>query len=928
MILDYKRSPKKVIFWLKPNVVLVLVARRSCHQMPKGQPTPPPLVTGGGAITSFFSRLPPPPPGPGRPPRSSETRGRPPAQQTSGTTPRPAQAVAQAVPTVEPQPEPGQPPDATSNFVNEGSASKARSKRAPSPSVPRVDWSAGANLEKMRKAVDDWLGKKGVAAEEGMGLKHYAARMDVSFETFRKYVCKDVGKRRVLGAVSGKQRLLSKDIESFTVDVLRRRDRANDGLNRLEALDLMSSVSSSLSLAQIRRCFDRNIRPANKHLLTGIIKAQASTEKRNAITVPQQFRWHSNVDAAYQMLRDRNLEVGIDCKTFGELMAHFILGGDETCLLASNGDVTVIGDKLKAKHEKATAGSRVSITVYRCGSAAGADGPTAMLPPGVYLKKAYSDGYLTRHGAVKGSTVVMTANGFMTEAAWIEMAPSIAAGIRAMPVICDHPDWWVVKIIDGFGAHTSSLKAMEIYNDHKIILLKEEGDTSQVCQAYDQEVAKADKRSMRDSLAFLRRTTSITKGVIDGWQLIPVALAACRELEPDTWVHSFKKVNLHPHFRVDFPTWCARISHFLHGGESFKPQMLTDEYALLPSWWHGMLPEEKSRAYAVFEKHECSFSVECVKELTGEKGFVLLADMQNLRVCLELATSDRTHLSRGLPDAPVADTRPETVAVQAQVDVSDGLETFQLHPKAPDGTQKYTGQAKFDHLLKFARRSVKRDTPLTPSAYLDVEFTAAQTKLLKPSAEDYTMAEIISTTHGAGAAKHMAKRKLNALGDIGGESGFANDEGKMKRLKNQLRLAVSVAEINRVTDNDKAADKSKKASALTAAAPAAVSKLRGLKADVEITARLLGLTIAEMSAVAWTHFNATTLSGNKAAHAKTLGELITKQPTVLNIPVAAVAPAAQVTPAGPVAATPATVNIPIATAMPITPDVPLAAPME
>ena len=71
----------------------------------------------------------------------------------------------------------------------------------------------------------------------------------------------------------------------------------------------------------------------------------------------------------------------------------------------------------------------------------------------------------------------------MTEEAWVEIAPSIVYGIRQMPVIRDNPDWWVIHIVDGFGPHTSSAKAMQIFYDAKIILLKEEGDTSHINQA-------------------------------------------------------------------------------------------------------------------------------------------------------------------------------------------------------------------------------------------------------------------------------------------------------------------------------------------------------------------------------------------------------------------------------------------------------------
>ena len=107
--------------------------------------------------------------------------------------------------------------------------------------------------------------------------------------------------------------------------------------------------------------------------------------------------------------------------------------------------------------------------------------------PGTHRKPAFDDAFLLKHGAAPGSTIAMTKTGYMTEEAWDELAPPIADGIRKMPVICEMPDWWVLNIVDGFGPHVSSLKAMEIYAERKILLLKEEGDASHVTQAYDRE---------------------------------------------------------------------------------------------------------------------------------------------------------------------------------------------------------------------------------------------------------------------------------------------------------------------------------------------------------------------------------------------------------------------------------------------------------
>jgi hypothetical protein len=65
----------------------------------------------------------------------------------------------------------------------------------------------------------------------------------------------------------------------------------------------------------------------------------------------------------------------------------------------------------------------------------------------------------------------MTQNAYMSKEAWegggvgsgdgddVAIARKIAAGIREMPVIIDHPDWWVRFTEDGLYVHKSSLAA-------------------------------------------------------------------------------------------------------------------------------------------------------------------------------------------------------------------------------------------------------------------------------------------------------------------------------------------------------------------------------------------------------------------------------------------------------------------------------------
>jgi len=72
--------------------------------------------------------------------------------------------------------------------------------------------------------------------------------------------------------------------------------------------------------------------------------------------VEQQFCWHSTYEAALHEMRRHNQGL---CRltnlTFGEVMHHFITGGDETSFIASeDGSIRVIGSVGNWKTEKRT----------------------------------------------------------------------------------------------------------------------------------------------------------------------------------------------------------------------------------------------------------------------------------------------------------------------------------------------------------------------------------------------------------------------------------------------------------------------------------------------------------------------------------------------------------------------------------------------
>ena len=130
-----------------------------------------------------------------------------------------------------------------------------------------------------------------------------------------------------------------------------------------------------------------------------------------------------------KQLRERN--TGVCRKTglpFGKLEDHFIVGGDETCLMAdADGNLKIMGEYGKKKHEKKVADHRGSTTMYRTGTPAGHNGPTAFIMKGKKRKRGMTDNFLVSQGcAPEGSTIEMTENAFMTTEAWETITPKVS----------------------------------------------------------------------------------------------------------------------------------------------------------------------------------------------------------------------------------------------------------------------------------------------------------------------------------------------------------------------------------------------------------------------------------------------------------------------------------------------------------------------
>ena len=132
----------------------------------------------------------------------------------------------------------------------------------------------------------------------------------------------------------------------------------------------------------------------------------------------------------------------------------------------------------------------------------------------------------------------MAPSAYMTDEVWKEMVPYFCKAIRATEVVKDHRE------------------VLGIFNQHKIFIIKEEGDTSQVNKPYDQFVAKNDMLKIHSLLDVVQHRV---KRMLTQWDLIVICCHALNCVKPESWIDSFKKVNLHPNFCKGFTEWKKQI---------------------------------------------------------------------------------------------------------------------------------------------------------------------------------------------------------------------------------------------------------------------------------------------------------------------------------------------------------------------------------
>ena len=572
------------------------------------------------------------------------------------------------------------------------------------------------------------------------------------------------------------------------------------------------------------------------------MKVQPTTSDRTNINVAQQYRWHRLVDEEYARLRATNTgpcrKTG---KTFGEIIQHFIWGLDEMCLLSDHhGTLYVVACAQKKKHEKLLQDCRVSITMVRTGSVGGTTGPTIFLLKGVkQTKKEFTDEFLVKYGCAPGSTIIMTESAYMTDEAWLEASKAIIKGYRNMPYVKDNEQWMVLELLDGFKSHENVLAAHRLRAENNIRSLKEESNSSHANQGYDQEAAKQDKKNAAESLYDQRKVKKMQTGKtrIDQYDLVLTGIRIVNRCKGEVWVCSFRRVNLDPRERVSVQEWCQKIKHFLLAGEQFKEEEVDltprEMFNMLPSMWHGMEPADRRVVMTVLTSHGYQYTAASLQQLHTECN-IPYSQLNDIRICVIIArqhpeTLDMT-ITKNEDEVPKIAAVEEAKAAAAKQ--SDGLDNFQLVPKDAEGKPKFTGTELFSHMCRRRNAMFPEEVRRGPARELDVHLMSDSLEMIQPTFDDMRRGSILRDHCGERAKRKCAKRKLNSIGLVIGQSAVVNSAENMERMQEELNFAAASSEITRIEQANKEAEKRKKSQELEDSAPMAARKLSKDQASV------------------------------------------------------------------------------------------------
>jgi sRNA-binding protein len=159
------------------------------------------------------------------------------------------------------------------------------SEKAPAPAAAQEAAAIKPKVKKPKATRTSYF--KG----EGLMKMTNAEVYDIPLTILQTHITPNHSKRIKLGSGVGRKPIFDDQWEAIIVDVLVRKDRANEGASVGEAAGILKKMCTDYSRKQLDQASRRTVRPQYSERMTDPVAAQATTIKRTAITPAQQWRW-------------------------------------------------------------------------------------------------------------------------------------------------------------------------------------------------------------------------------------------------------------------------------------------------------------------------------------------------------------------------------------------------------------------------------------------------------------------------------------------------------------------------------------------------------------------------------------------------------------------------------------------------------------
>jgi hypothetical protein len=126
--------------------------------------------------------------------------------------------------------------------------------------------------------------------------------------------------------------------------------------------------------------------------------------------------------------------------------------------------------------------------------------------------------------------------------------------------------------------------------------------------------------------------------------LIVICVKALKNISPELWISSFKKVNLHPDYRIPFLDWIKKNDEKVVAGEHFFHKHNNSFFQAMPSFWQHLTIEARHSVVSTidrfFDEAPPGKSPWCKENLKELRKFCNLYHIVILRACYLLAKRD------------------------------------------------------------------------------------------------------------------------------------------------------------------------------------------------------------------------------------------------------------------------------------------------